>query len=124
MAENVLLNQALSCFELGRPSEAEECSRASLAIAREMDDRIGLIDGLAFLARAAADLGDIERAGRLWGAIQAEVERAPVAGWDYERGRTEPHIVAHTGARLDDCFDAGRALALADAVQYGLGDLD
>jgi predicted ATPase/class 3 adenylate cyclase len=118
--KHALLAQALSYFELGRPADAEECSRASLAAARAMDDRIGLIDGLAFLARAAADLGKVERAGWLWGAIEAEVERAPVAGWEYERERTEPYILGHSGPEWDEALAAGHRLTLDGAVALAL----
>jgi tetratricopeptide (TPR) repeat protein len=122
--KHVLLAKSLSYFALGQPVEAAECSRASLALARDMEDRIGLVDGLAFLARAAADLGDVERSGRLWGAIDAEVRRAPVAGWDFERERTEPFILAHAGLRLDEAMVAGRELSLDEAVELGLADAD
>jgi predicted ATPase len=122
--KHVLLAKSLSYFALGQPVEAAECSRASLALARDMEDRIGLVDGLAFLARAAADLGDVERSGRLWGAIDAEVRRAPVAGWDFERERTEPFILAHAGLRLDEAMAAGRELSLDEAVELGLADAD
>jgi predicted ATPase len=122
--KNVLLSQSLTYFELGRAAEAETCARGSLALARDMNDRIGMVDGLAFLARAAADLGDVERAGRLWGAIEAEVERAPVAGWDFERDRTAPFILAHSGPRLDEATGAGRRLSLDEAVELGLAASD
>jgi len=118
--KGVLLSQAIVYFEVGRPAEAETCSRRALQLAREMDDRIGLTDGLVFLARSAAELGDVDRAGRLWGAVEAEVERAPIAGWDFERDRTGPFVLVHAGPALDDALAAGRTLSLDEAVELAL----
>ena len=45
----------------------------------EMRDRPGRVFSVGLLARAAAEAGDYERAGLLWGAIEDEDAGAPVA---------------------------------------------
>ena len=107
------------------PEEALALYDQTLAIAREtgftwFEKGNHLGKALAFLARAAADGGDVDRAGRLWGAIEAEDARAPIPGWRFERDRTGPFVFAHAGPELDAALAAGRELSLDDAVDLAL----
>ena len=61
----------------GRPDLAETHARYSLQRSREIRHRKGVLGALATLARIARSAGDLERAGLLWGALEAEERRAP-----------------------------------------------
>ena len=63
----------------GRVDEGEALARDSLIIADELLDRACRIFGVGLLACAAAERGESERAGRLWGAIEGERAFAPPA---------------------------------------------
>ncbi len=118
--KNVLLAIARTLFSLGRADEAARRAREALEVARRMGDRPGLIDSLVLVARGCGETGDVEAAGRLWGAIEAEVDRAPVPGWDAEHERLAAPVLAHDGPAFDSARAAGRALALDDAVAAAL----
>ncbi|MBA2642072.1 MAG: hypothetical protein H0U82_03965, partial [Actinobacteria bacterium] len=67
--------------ELGRLDDARESTRHALALSRRMRDRKGIVYELALLAEIAAKTGQDHRAGLLWGAAEAERERAPAGRW-------------------------------------------
>jgi predicted ATPase/class 3 adenylate cyclase len=104
-----LILMSLTLFSLGRPEEAGRNARQAVALARRMNDRPGLVDALAVVARSSAESGDLERAGRIWGAIEAEVERAPVAGWGSDHDRLAVPVLAFAGPVFDAGREAGRA---------------
>ena len=71
----------------GRVEGADEAAREALRLARDMNDRQGTIWGLALLARHATDTGRRRRAGRIWGGLEAEVQRGgPVGQWELRGG--------------------------------------
>ena len=76
----------------GRVEEAETHARESLAIAEQLHDRPGRVFGVGLLVWAAAERGEPERAGRLWGAIEDEVAGAPLGGWRRHRDACEVRI--------------------------------
>ena len=76
-----------------------------LAVAREIGDRQSMAYGLAVLAWVAAALGRSERAGWLWGAIEAEQERADLGQWKLERDTYEQRVFIAAG----DAFERGRS---------------
>ena len=95
-----------------RPGEAildVGCGAGSLdrLLARRLGkaNAITAIDTNPFLLREAQALAkadsvddrDFARAGRLWGAVEAEEERAPVGQWENERGTYEGRVLAHAG---------------------------
>ena len=65
-------------FACGRSFEAESRSLEALKLADRIGDRMRRVYSLALLARAAAERRDEERAGRIWGALEAEVARHPL----------------------------------------------
>jgi hypothetical protein len=79
-----------------------------------------MVRGLARLARISAERGELERAGRLWGALEAEEERGPVGAWDVERERYAAPVLAHTGPEFERGREQGRALELDAAVGEAL----
>ena len=73
--------------------------------------------GLAMLAGCAARLGDHERAGRLWGAVEARQQRQPLEIWDRIRERFEPRLQAAAGKAFDQGRAGGLRLTLEEAVE-------
>ncbi len=126
MEANLLNALAGRLLELGGLDDAERHACSALAVARDMGDRRHGVQALAILAAVAAGRGDSSRAGRLWGAVEAEELRGPLgsrprmAAWDEERAKF--HALAH--AALDAAFERalteGRRLSLDDAVAYAL----
>ncbi len=119
---NALLNGAEFALTLGRVEYARERAVSGLALAHSIGDRQGTVFGLCLLAWAAAEAGDAERAGRLWGAIDAEAGRGPIGQWEAQRDDYAAHLSGVTGADFDHGFETGRRMALDDAVAYALGD--
>ncbi|MDX6368601.1 MAG: hypothetical protein QOG93_103, partial [Gaiellaceae bacterium] len=106
--KHTLISQALAYFALGRPENAAERLRSALELARQMGDRVGNVDALALLARAAVERDEPTQAGWLWGAVEAESERGSIAGWDPQSRYFEP-VRDLFG---DSAFEAGRAAGL------------
>ena len=97
--------------------------REGLAGSHELGDRQHIVYGLAIAAWVAAAQGRTARAGRLWGAITAEAELAPVGQWEAERDEYAQHVVSG-----DEAFErghaTGRRLSLDEAVAEALRPLD
>jgi predicted ATPase/class 3 adenylate cyclase len=107
-----------------RPGEGDRFGRAALELAHRIGDRMHCVYLLALLARGAAEDGRLERAGVMWGAVEAEEERGMVGQWEGEREVYAAPVLAHTDANGD--FERGRAegrgLSLDDAVGIALAD--
>jgi predicted ATPase len=85
---------------VGRVDEAIDEACACLALAQRIGDREYVVFILAFIAACAADLGDGQLAGRLWGAIEAHQQRKPMETWERTRARLEEDILrasVHSG---------------------------
>jgi predicted ATPase/DNA-binding SARP family transcriptional activator len=113
---------------------ALSAARESVRLAQRTHDRIAVVLALARLAQGAADSGRREQAGRLWGAIEAEEQRAPVAAWqsafelvysfaEHDRQLSVPMLV-NADADFDRGRYAGHALSLNEAVAEGLSQPD
>lgn len=109
-------------FELGRIDESERKDRRALELGRQIEDRQSLIYSLAHLARNAAVRGDASRAGRLWGALEAEEERAPVGQWEAERATYAEGIFVADGPEFERAREEGRRLSFEAAVSEALRD--
>ncbi len=114
------VSQASLLFELGRTAHAARSSREALELARRIDDRIGMVHGVALVARATVDAGDERLAGRLLGAIESEAERAPVAGWEADRAELVQPILDRAGAAFEVGRAEGRDESLERAVEEAL----
>ena len=88
----------------------------------KVGDRQNVLYALALLARVAAQDGREARAGRLWGAIEAEEARGPVGAWEGDREQEEHAVLAAAGAAFDSARAEGRVLALADAIAFAISD--
>ena len=117
---HVLGDSAELLHELGETARAEERVREGLRLSHELVDRQSIVYALATLAGFATATGQLERAGRLWGALEAEKARAPVGYWDADHDEYGKRIV-----RDDPAFERGREegrrLSLDEAVAYALG---
>jgi tetratricopeptide (TPR) repeat protein len=94
--------------ELGRTEEAEATARAALALDRRIGDWEAVAYRLAMLAAFAASRGFPERAGRLWGVVEAWAQQEPRESWELIRDRFEPRLASAGG----DEFKEGRAIGL------------
>jgi predicted ATPase/DNA-binding SARP family transcriptional activator len=108
----------------GRVEEAENRAHASLALAEQLRDRPGCIFGVGLLAVTAAERGELERAGRLWGAIEDEDAGAPLGGWRRHRETCEARIRELAGPEFERGRDEGHTLMLDDAVTLALARHD
>jgi predicted ATPase len=116
---NMLGTLAERALETGRLGDAEPWAREFLALAWKIGDRLNTFYGLALLAWAAAENGALDRAGRLWAAIETEEARQPVAtSWAQERQRYAAHVAAAPRPDIALPLEAAVAWALApDAEQ-------
>jgi predicted ATPase/class 3 adenylate cyclase len=120
LLRSALLESADLARELGEMQKAEECARGGLRVAVDLSDRQGMVYAIATLAQVFTAAGELERAGRLWGALEAEAERAPIGAW-----KALCDEAAQTIVRDDPAFgsgrEAGRRLSLDDVVECALG---
>jgi tetratricopeptide (TPR) repeat protein len=104
----------------GRLEAGREAALKALAMKNEMRDRPGRVFGVGLLARAAAEAGDYERAGLLWGAIEDEDSGAPLGGWRRHREENEERITQLAGSDFEPACARGRDLTLDEAVALAL----
>jgi hypothetical protein len=111
LAELAQLDLAAGRLEAGRAAALK-----SLAMKDEMRDRPGRVFGVGLLARAAAEAGDYERSGLLWGAIEDEDAGAPLGGWRRHRQENEERITELAGSNFEPARARGSELTLDEAV--------
>jgi predicted ATPase/class 3 adenylate cyclase len=108
-----------TCLALGRLEEAAANTREALAISAPIRDRRAIVAELILLAEIAATSGSRKLAGTLFGAAEAESERAPASPWFHA-----PHSPERVLAHADSEFECGRAeghqLSLEAAVSLAL----
>jgi predicted ATPase len=116
-----MLAYASECeFELGRIDESERTCSEELELAREIGDRQAMVYGLAHLARTSAVKRRPARAGLLWGALEAEAERAPLGQWEIEKEEYANGVLVAHGAEFDRAYAEGRSLSFDAAVDEAL----
>jgi predicted ATPase len=113
---NELGELAIWALEFGRPSETEALARESLAISRAIDYRVGSFWALTLIAAAAAVGGRWAQAGRLWGAAEAEVERAPIPTWMDEQESLAAYVLKDPGPEFGPQREAGRSLPFDEVI--------
>jgi predicted ATPase len=106
----------------GRTEDGEARAREALAMAAEMRDRGGRVFGVGLLAAVAAERGEHERAGRLWGAIETEQVGAPNGGWIRHRATYEARVLGARNPELERGLAEGRDWTLDEAVENALSD--
>jgi predicted ATPase len=117
--KNALDTAADYALRIGRVDHAVARLRESLPIARTIGDRQGTVYELALLAWAASATGELERAGRMWGAIDAEAARGRIGQWEDEREDYASHVVADA-PEFERGVAEGRQLSLDEAVDLAL----
>jgi predicted ATPase len=120
MQANAVGDIADLSFEQGRIDVAQEGGREAVRLAAQVGDRQLTVFALALLARIAAESGQVERAGRLWGAIEAEEARGPLGQWEHERAEYASRVLADAGPDFETARGAGRGLLLDEAVDYAV----
>jgi predicted ATPase/class 3 adenylate cyclase len=115
-----LLDLAEIAVEAGRSEDAKRWILDGLAVLLPLRDRQLLVYGLAMLAAIEAKRGNAERAGELWGAVEAEEQRGAIGHWENEREQHERRVLAHADPKLEAGREAGRLLSLEDAVSLAL----
>jgi predicted ATPase len=116
-----MLDALADCaLDAGNLQEASAYAREMLFVARSIQDRLGTVYGLAYLACIAAGKSEFARAGRLWGAVEAEEARGPLGGWEAEREQFAGRVLGSDGPELEAARPAGRRLTLEEAVQEAL----
>jgi predicted ATPase len=124
---NMLAALAAYSSELGRDEDAERYAREWLDVSARMSDRRHAIQALALLAVLAGRRADPVRAGRLWGAVEAEEQRGPLGArprldpWADARARFVKTLFANPTPELERSRRDGRLLSLDDAVECALG---
>ncbi len=107
-------------LQLGRLEDARSNAGQALAHSRAMQDRKAVVYELGLLAEIAAESGDRRHAGILWGAAEAENERAPAGRWIH--GAVEPErVLAHADEAFEQGRIIGRELSLEDAMSARVG---
>jgi tetratricopeptide (TPR) repeat protein len=107
---------------LGELETAEEFFAEGLELLRSTRDLVNLPIALAAGAALASKLGDPVRAGTLWGAAEADAERAPRPTTTATLTEYEPYLEPIRGEAFDAARSQGRTLSLEQAVAYALGD--
>lgn len=119
--ESGMLSELASLsLNVGDLDMAETRARDALALAEQLRDRAGRVFGVGLLAAVAAQRGQLERAGCLWGAIEDEDAGAPLGGWRRHRQTCEALIRKASGPQFERARAGGRALPLDAAVALAL----
>ena len=90
----------------------------ALPLLEQMGDRTGAVFALSRLGALAARAGEPERAGKLWGAVEAEAIRDPYGLWDELRTSFEQAVVAAEGPEFEIGRTQGQHLTLEQAIAY------
>jgi hypothetical protein len=118
----LLAELASLSLNAGRVDEAEEHARKALGLADALRDRAGRVFGVGLLACIAAERGESEHAGLLWGSIEEADAVAPLGGWRGHRRECEASISRVAGPEFEQGRAAGRELTLDAAVAVALGE--
>jgi predicted ATPase len=104
------------------PREAEEVLLSALLSLDAAGDRGNVTLSLSSAAMIAARRGNAERAGTLWGAVEAEAERQPRPSTNDAMAEVEPSLETVRGDAFEEARRHGSTLNLEDAVTYALGE--
>jgi predicted ATPase/class 3 adenylate cyclase len=107
-------------LELGEATDAERFGVEGLELAHRIEDRMHRTYLLALLARVAAEDDRRERAGELWGALEADEARGRIGQWEDERETYAAPVLARASEAFERGRLRGRAVSLDDAVAAAL----
>jgi predicted ATPase len=103
---------------------AERDSREAIQILRPDENRAGMFLPLTVLARVALARRQLHRAGTLWGALEAEHERAQSRIWEQRRRQRAGPLLSERDSRFAAAAELGRDLDFWDAVAIALDELE
>ena len=102
--------------ERGDLDAAEGHALRCLELSLGLGDRRRAVLTAAKLAVIAAERGDPEQAGRLWGAIESEQASRPVRQWENRREELEALVLGVDGPAFARARAEGRLLSIAEAA--------
>ena len=102
--------------ELGKLDAAEDHALRALELSLGLGDRRRAVLTAAKLAVIAAERGDAEQAGRLWGAIESEQASRPVRQWGDRREELEALVLRVDGPAFASARAEGCLLSIAEAA--------
>lgn len=117
----MLAELAASSLNDGKLGDAEAQARQALELATETKDWPGRLFGVGLLAAIAAERGQSDRAGRLWGAIEDADAMAPLGGWRRHRAECAARLDALESPEFERARSEGRNWTLDEAVEFALG---
>ena len=100
----------------GRDVDAEAFVREALSLALELGDRVGPAWYLSQLALVLARRGQCEKAGRIWGSVEAANAFIPGGPWPRDFGRLERDLSTVIDEAFERGREAGRALSLEEVA--------
>jgi tetratricopeptide (TPR) repeat protein len=118
---HALLTRAEYALTLGALELGRAALREGVEVAGSIGDRQWLVWGVTLAAWLAVAEGRDAEAGRLWGALEAEAERAPIGQWEGERDTWSGRIV-RTSPEFELGREAGWRLTLDKAVAEVVAD--
>jgi predicted ATPase/class 3 adenylate cyclase len=121
---NMLQNLAWAERRLDELDAAAVHARQAFVLASGLGDRMGAVFAAAELAAVAALRKDPALTGRLWGAIETEVDAAPVGQWPAQRETYEAIVLGSDGDVFAAGCEKGRLLTLAEAVGVAAAEPD
>ncbi len=101
---------------LGQLDAAEDLASRSLVLANGIGDRQHIVFAGAMLATIAAARGDGERAGLIWGAVEAEAAAGRVGQWERDRPEFEELLLPVDGPAFASARTEGNLLSIAEAA--------
>jgi predicted ATPase/class 3 adenylate cyclase len=104
--------------------EAERDSDESLRLVRQDEGRWGTFPPLTLLARVALARAEHRRAGLMWGAVEAEADRAPNRAWERRRAEYAGPLLEEGDQEFLAGVNEGRQLDVWDAAAIALGEDD
>ena len=117
----LLINLADYAMGLGRLDEAGTAGREALTLSRDIGHRQSIVYSLSLLAREAGSRGLGTRAGRLWGGLEAEVDRGgPIGQWEGDQEVERGRVAALAGLAFEASVVEGRQLSLDAVAQEAL----
>jgi hypothetical protein len=93
-------------------------------MADELGDRMSMVFSAAEVAWVAVLRGDVTTAGRIWGAIEAEEEVAPIGQWPAQRAEYQAAVRGTGGPEFERGREQGRLLSLVEAVGAGEAQIE
>jgi tetratricopeptide (TPR) repeat protein len=108
---------------LGRSDDARAYIADGLTLARSISDRQSTVWFLALAAWLAALDGTAERAGLMWGAIEADEKRGRIGQWELQSADYRAKLDGVRGNDFESGRSEGQRLTLNEATSAALAGL-